>query len=331
MSQYVSAEKLSSLLKWPKLIQAIKDIFCATIECPPRLHYSIANASDSTAPPAGTMLIMPAWIPGKFIGVKQVNVFPGNSQLGLPGLSSQYLLSDGLTGMHLVQLDGNELTGRRTAAASALAASFLAREDASSLLILGAGKIAEKLVHAYLAIRPIRRIRIWNHRLASGERLTLKLQEQLKDRELDIACVPEESLAQAVGEADIVSAATLSNKPLIQGNWLTEGTHVDLVGAFTPAMRETDTDCIRLAEVFVDTRTGALSEPGDLLTPMKEGVFSANDVHADLFDLCRGTHRGRSQLENADQAITLFKSVGDSREDLAAAILAYNSLQNTAE
>ncbi|GGX87853.1 ornithine cyclodeaminase [Litchfieldella qijiaojingensis] len=311
----LDAEQVTEALPWDALVDALADIFTRTVHSPVRHHHHMQVPGD----PEATLLLMPAWLEGEYLGVKQVNVFPGNSNRGQPGLSSHYLLSCARTGRHLAQLEGNELTARRTAAASALAARYLARENASELLMVGAGRMARRLIPAHQAIRPIQRVRIWDIREASARALA----EEFQAEGIDAEAVAADGLAEAAGRADIISCATLSRDPLIQGEWLSPGTHLDLVGSFTPFMREADDEVMRRGAVFVDTRDGALSETGDLIDPLKAGVIQESDILADFPDLCAGRHAGRSALADPEQAITVFKSVGASVEDLAAAILAY--------
>jgi ornithine cyclodeaminase len=238
--------------------------------------------------------------------VKVVSVFPGNGARGLPAVSASYLLCDGATGQHLALIDGGEITRRRTAAASALAGSFLAREDAKSLLIVGSGHVGGLMAEAYRAVRPIERVMVWNIRRAGAERLAARLgAEAVTD------------LAAAVRQADIVSCATLSHEPIVRGEWLRPGTHLDLIGGFTPAMREADDDAVRRARVFIDT-DAALAEAGDLIDPIAHGALRREDIAGSLFSLCRGDEPGRRDPAE----ITLFKSVGSALEDLAAAGLA---------
>ncbi|EPX73976.1 ornithine cyclodeaminase family protein [Schizosaccharomyces octosporus yFS286] len=322
---FLSGETLVNYLPWHALIDALRDIFTKAIECPPRLHYPI-RSSVNKHETHGTMLIMPCWSPGEYIGVKQVNVFPNNSKKNLPNLASHYLLSDANSGTHLAQLDGGELTSRRTAAASALASTYLSRNDATSLLILGSGNVARNLIYAHCSVRPINKITVWNHRFENAAALVKSISADFPS--VTLCAIKNEDLEHAVKACDIISCATLSTSPIVKGSWIQPGTHIDLVGGFTPKMHEVDSACVSKAEVFVDTRSGALSEAGDLLTPIKEGAFSPEDVQADLFDLCREHHKGRAQLTSIQDAITLFKSVGDSREDLAAASLAYNTHKN---
>ncbi|WBW73194.1 ornithine cyclodeaminase-like protein [Schizosaccharomyces osmophilus] len=322
---FFSRDELVNYLPWNALIDALRDIFTKAIECPPRLHYPI-ESSVNEHEAHGTMLIMPCWSPGEYIGVKQVNVFPNNSKKNLPNLSSHYLLSDANTGIHLAQLDGGELTSRRTAAASALASKYLSRNDATSLLILGSGNVAKNLIYAHCSVRPIKKITVWNHRFENAIALVKSISGDFPS--INLCAVNDEDLEHTVRACDIISCATLSTSPIVKGSWIQPGTHIDLVGGFTPKMHEVDSACVSKASVFVDTRAGALSEAGDLLTPIKEGAFSPDDVQADLFDLSNEHHKGRAQLTNFQGAITLFKSVGDSREDLAAATLAYNTHKN---
>lgn len=314
----LDAEQVQNALPWGLMIDALSDIFARDDVCSPvRHHHNIQVPGE----PDATLLLMPAWIPGEFLGVKQVNVFPGNNARNLPGLSSHYQLSCGKTGRPLVLLEGNEITARRTAAASALASRFLSREDSSELLMVGAGRMARRLIPAHMSVRPIQHVRVWDRHSAGAEALVAELRESGIDAEV---CT-DDQLQQAAGHADIISCATMATEPLILGDWLKPGAHLDLVGSFTPTMRETDNRAMQRCNVFVDTRAGALSETGDLIIPIREGAFAEDSICAEFSELCRGLHGGRAALEDPANSITLFKSVGDSREDLAAAILAYRN------
>lgn len=312
---YLDAQKVAAALPWPALIDSLSHIFTQPVHSPVRHHHRI----DLPDAPAAMMLLMPAWIEGQYLGVKQVNVFPGNNALGLPALSSNYLLSCGKTGQPLAQLEGNELTARRTAAASALASRYLSRPDASRLLMVGSGRMARYLVPAHCSVRNIKQVTVTDLSLASAQ----KFAEELRSTGLQADAISLDQLEQATANADIISCATLSNEPLIYGDWLQPGVHLDLVGSFTPTMREADDVAVQRCDVFVDTRAGALAESGDLIIPMSNGSLATSDILAEFTELCAGTHRGRAQLENPHRAMTLFKSVGASIEDLAAAILAY--------
>jgi ornithine cyclodeaminase/alanine dehydrogenase-like protein (mu-crystallin family) len=300
-------------LAFAPLIDALRAMFAAGCEAPLRGTHRI-EAADGSA--AGTLLLMPAWRPGALLGIKTVAIFPGNAALGKPGLHSVYLLLDARTGEPLAQLDGDEITSRRTAAASALAAYYLAREDAARLLVVGTGRVASLMADAMRAVRPITQVQVWNHRAESAQALASRL------RESGIEAQAVLDLAEATARADIVSCATLATAPLIRGEWLREGTHLDLVGSFTPQMREADGECFARSRVFVDTEE-ALAKSGDLLGAMRETAFGPDRVQATLAELSRGTRAGRSDAAER----TLFKSVGSALEDLAAAELVWHAVQ----
>jgi ornithine cyclodeaminase/alanine dehydrogenase-like protein (mu-crystallin family) len=300
-------------LDFPSLVEALRQMFRAGAETPARHHHTIPVPDGAAA----TLLLMPAWQTGRNIGVKVVTVFPGNVGQDVPSVMGAYLLLDGRTGRPEVLVDGPALTARRTAAASALAASYLARPDCQRLLMVGTGALAAHLIEAHASVRPIVNVLVWGR---NAQKAT-KLAQRLTRRSLKVAATTD--LANAVRGAHIVSCATLSEAPLIQGHWLPLGVHVDLVGGFRPEMREADDDCIRRARVFVDTRAGALKEAGDIIQPLRSGVLSEDDIAGDLFDLARGTRGGRRYHDQ----ITLFKSVGTALEDLAGAQLALDNVR----
>ena len=299
----IDTARTRASLAFERLIPALREAFVAGAETPLRHRHMLTD---------GALLLMPAWQSSSALGVKIVSVFPGNGKLGLNSVSSTYLLCDGATGQHLAIIDGNEITGRRTAAASALAGSYLARPDASSLLIVGAGHVAAMMADAWRAVRPIRRVRVWNVRPARAATLA----NELRKRGFDAAAT--EDLEAAVSQADIVSCATLATEPLVRGEWLRPGVHLDLIGAFKPDMRECDDVALRRARVFIDT-DAALTEAGDLVQPINAGTFARDAVAGSLYTLCRNETPGRAGAAE----ITLFKSVGSAIEDLAAARLVY--------
>jgi ornithine cyclodeaminase/alanine dehydrogenase-like protein (mu-crystallin family) len=309
----VTAAEVDAALSFPALIGALREAFAGDITVPVRHHHEIARAGAATA----THLLMPAWTSagatGAYLGTKVVNVFPDNAKRGLPSIFGTYLLMSGETGETLAAIDGTRLTAWRTAAASALAASFLARADASRMVMVGAGALAPFLVRAHAAVRPIRRVSLWNRDPARAAAVAETLATE------GIAATPVTDLEQAVREADIVSCATLSREPLVKGAWLRAGAHLDLVGAYSPAMRESDDEAVRRARLFVDTRAGALKEGGDIVQPLADGVIRKGDIEAELSELCRGG----VTVERAADDITLFKSVGTAIEDLAAAMLVW--------
>ena len=308
-----SAEETRNLLPFGALIGALREMFRAGAAAPLRHHHTIALDGK----PVATMLLMPAWSSAGLGGVKIANVNPGNAAIGIPAVSSSYLLFDTGTGRHLAMLDGGELTDRRTAAVAALAATYLARPDARRLLVVGAGRVAGNLADAFRAVRPIEDVAVWDIDGAMAERLA----RRLNGAGFRAATAPD--LEAAVAGADIVSCATLATEPLISGAWLREGQHLDLIGSFTPGMREADDAAVRRARVFIDTE-GALQESGDLIAPLRSGALLREGIAGDLFDLCRCTVEGRED----SQEITLFKATGSALSDLAAATLANAILED---
>ena len=308
--RYFDAAATRNGLPFERLVPALREMFAQGCVVPPRHSHTVAAGSDGTL----TSLIMPAWVPGRCYGVKTVNIATGNARFGLPGLHSTYLLYDAVTGAPRAWMDGDQITARRTAAASALAATWLARADAHHILDVGAGQVAKLLPDAYRTVRPIDRVTVWARNDAQARAFVAELRE----RGWDARCA--QSLQAAAGVADIVSCATLATEPLLMGRWLRPGSHLDLIGSFTPAMREADDDCFAGAAVYVDTEE-ALAKSGDLLGPMSRGVFGAEDVKGSLARLARGQATGR---DTATQR-TVFKSVGTALEDLAAAMLVEES------
>jgi len=309
----ITADEIDRVLTYPALIEALREGFRADIELPVRHHHPIKQSGAEAM-----LLLMPAWSSGQgsFLGTKIVTVFPDNGKLSKAAVLGSYILMSGETGEPLAIIDGTSLTRWRTACASALAASYLAREDASHLVMVGAGALAPYLVRAHSAVRPIRRVTIWNRTRGNAVKAAFAI--ALGGIEPEIA----DDLEAAVREGDIVSCATLSATPLVKGKWLRKGAHLDLVGGFTPKMREADDDAVKKSRVYVDTRAGATKEAGDITQPLKSGALKKDGIQADLFELCRGEKKGRG----GNTQITLFKSVGTAIEDLAAAMLVWRSL-----
>lgn len=298
-----------SALPWRELIIALEEMFRSNCVMPVRHHHDMEVPGEAQA----VMLLMPAWVPGEHIGVKILNLFPDNHRRALPTIIGSYLLSSGKTGEMLAMVEGGELTARRTAATSALAARYLSRADSQTLLMAGTGRLSLNLMEAHCVNRPLKRFLVWGRDQSKAEETAARA------RALGLPAEAVRDLAAAAGEADIISCATLSEEPLIQGAWLKPGTHLDLVGAFKPSMRESDDEAVLRSCLFVDTRAGALKEGGDLVQPLQAGLIGSDHIRAELADLVQGRHPGRQ----SNGEITLFKSVGAALEDLAGAILAY--------
>lgn len=318
----ISSADVDRALTHAGLVETLREGFRRDVVQPVRHHHNMERPDGADS----TLLLMPAWSDlvaagtsdGGQIGVKIVTVTPDNNAIGKPAIMGLYLLFDSKTGEPLAMIDGQRLTQWRTACASALAATYLAREDASKLLVVGAGALCPFLAEAHSAVRPIEEIRIWNRTPANAEKAAAGLREAGKT--VSVAS----DLDEAVGWADIVSCATISPDPLVRGACLRPGAHVDLVGAFTPKLRESDDEAIRRARVFVDTRAGATKEAGDIVQALASGALSEYAIVADLFELTRGERQGRE----SDDEITLFKSVGAALEDLAAGVAVYEALND---
>jgi ornithine cyclodeaminase len=295
-------------LTFERLVPALRQAFVDDVQVPPRHVHQIEAGADR-----GTVLIMPAWSTAGYLGIKTINIFPGNGARGLPGLHATYLLYDAHTGVPLASMDGNEITARRTAAASALGASLLARANARRLLVLGTGRVARLLPAAHASVRAIGEVTVWNHRPESARDLAAQWRAEGLDAR------PATDLEAAVRNADIVSCATLATTPLVRGEWLAPGSHLDLIGSFTPAMKEADPASFgHGARVFVDTGE-ALLKAGDLLDAIAAGTLAPEDVEGTLSQLCRGERAGRRSAAER----TVFKAVGSALEDLAAAALVW--------
>lgn len=305
--RFITAEEVDAALDFPSVIEAMQRAFRGGIEAPLRHRHAIAGEEENS------LLLMPAWTTTsekRFVGSKILTVYPDNASRGLASTTATYFLMSGETGFPLAAIDGHELTVWRTAAASALASRYLSRVDARKLLVVGAGSLAPYLARAHASVRPIVEISIWNRTLARAETLA----SFLRNKNLNAKAVT--NLEAAAREADIISCATLSTVPLIRGAWLREGAHLDLVGGFTPNMREADEDALTRARVYVDT-PAALKEAGDIVAPLRSGALLESGIQGDLFGLCQNKVKGRGGARE----ITLFKSVGSAIEDLAAAIL----------
>jgi ornithine cyclodeaminase len=258
-----------------------------------------------------SFLGLPAWSPGRRLGVKLVTVFPGNTTLAapVPSVQAVYVLFDGEDGSPVALVDGTELTYRKTAADSALGSRFLSSPDARTLLMVGAGGLAPHLVAAHRAVRPsIERVLLWNRSRSRAEAVAA-----------DLGADAVDDLATAVPQADIVCTATMAKEPLVEGQWLRPGAHLDLVGAFLPDHREVDDEAVLRAELYVDTREVTTVEDGDLAIPLAAGTIDIDDIRADLYQLCRG----EVTVDRGRDTITLFENGGGGHLDLMTADLVW--------
>lgn len=301
---FIDARAVHAALEWRALVDALREAFRAGANAPVRSSHSVTPEGDR-------LLLMPAW-DASSLGVKIVTVFPRNPARGLASVSALYLLLDAATGRPCALIDGEAITLRRTAAASALASLYLSRPDSRTLLAVGPGRLAPYMVAAHRAVRQIERVLLWGRDRGRADALAEKLRAQGTPAQ---SCA---TLAEGLAAADIVTCATTSREPIVRGAAVRPGTHVDLVGAFTAEMRESDDELVAQSSVFVDTFAAGLKEAGDLVQPIAAGRIAREHVQAELADLCAGRHPGRRTA----QEITLFKSVGTALEDLCAARLA---------
>jgi ornithine cyclodeaminase len=308
----VTAEEVHELCAWEDLIEALAEGHRG-----PKPQVGRASLESGDGAKRQSYIDMPAWQPGVAMGSKLVTVMPDNPDgAGLPAVQALYCLFDGRTGSPLAVIDGTALTYRKTAADSALGSRLLSRNNSRVLLMVGAGGLAPYLVAAHLAARPsLDRVLVWNRRMDKAEALARELART------GVAASASE-LEPAVRLADIVSCATASTAPLVAGGWLRPGTHLDLVGGFTPDMRECDDDCVRRARLFVDSRWFAIDQAGDLGDPIRRGIVARDKVEADLFELCASA----SQFERRPGDITLFKNAGGAHLDLFTALHIWSRL-----
>lgn len=304
----VPDHQIADFLNYPDLIEALRDIFQTDYTMPLRHHHFYKTADDDE----NTLILMPVWN-NEYMGMKQVTVAPANARKNMPSIFARYQLSNAKTGEPLALMNAAELTARRTACTSALASSYLSRKESETLLVVGGGKVAQHLVQAHLAVRNFRKVSVW-----------MRNQDKLNDfigslQQEGIQAEAVSSLEKSARGADVISCATLSETPVIKGEWVKPGAHLDMIGSHKPNTRETDDEAIRKSTLFVDSRIGALHETGELAIPIAAGLISEKDVQADIAELVKGLHPGRTSAEE----ITLFKSAGLAIEDLAAALLVY--------
>lgn len=300
---------VKAALPWPLLISELRDTFAKGVTQPLRSAHPVPVPGE----PDATFLAMPAWEEGGKLAVKILFIAPGNASRNLPAVNATVMVFDAVTGQAEAVMEGAELTARRTAATSAMAADFMARKNAKSLLIVGSGTIAGNLVQAHRVVRDYDSVKIWARNRDKARALAEQFEGVSVASDLDAA----------VAEADVIATATITSEPLIKGSLLKPGAHLDLVGGFTRDMREADTNAVKRAGggIIVDTYDGAMAEAGDLTQPLAAGDISNSDIVGDLAELCRGEAVPRKD----DEQITLFKSVGAALEDFVAARIAASS------
>lgn len=308
--RFVTEADVARVLSFPVLVAALEDAHRR-----PKIDVLDSYLGDERA----QYVIRSAVDHGRFMASKMYTSFPANLAAGkLPAVQAMCVLFDGADGRPLAVIDGTTITHWRTAADSALGAKLLAPAAPETLLIVGAGKIAHWLVRAHRAVRPsLGRVLIWNRSRDRAEALA----ERLTQEGLDARIVAD--LDAATAQADVISSCTRSHTPLIKGACLKLGTHLDLVGGYTPQTREADDEAASRARVFVDRRETAFDGVGDILQPIASGAISEADVLGDLYDLASGRVEGRTAATD----ITFFKNAGGGHLDLIACETVYRRLE----
>lgn len=307
---YYSAADLSAALPYALLIEALgRDLKRdRDIASPLRISHDVSERADK-------LLTMPSWEEGKLIGIKLVTIFSGNSAIGKPGVQGVYAVFDGQDGAPKAIFDGTELTLRRTAALGALASKYLSDANAVRMLVMGTGALALHLARAHAAIRRWDSISIWGRSFDKANALA----ETLRAEGLPASAV--ESAEAAAREAGVIACATSTVEPILRSDWVSPGTHVNLMGSYAPHMQEAEAALIARAKGFVDNRSAVLSEAGDIMVPIRDGLIDESWIRADISDLARGA---RPELGPDD--ITVFKSVGWGALDLIAGRAAMNNM-----
>lgn len=304
---FINDEFIDSNTNFPELIALLKREFTESdIEVPMRHHHDFKNPKEKMD---SALLIMPAWNPGNEIGVKIVTVSPNNSKYDLPSIQGTYIYLDAHKGSLKAILSAKSLTVKRTAATSALAASFLAKKNASSILMIGTGALSKELILAHASVRSIKSVYVWGRNHSKAEQIC----KDLKNEGFSMMAI--KNIDEKISDVDIISCATLSKTPLVLGKYLQSGQHIDLVGSYKKDMREADDDAITKSNIYLDSYLGGLNESGDIVIPLSKGIITEKDIKADLFELCQLKKEGRIN----DDEITIFKSVGHALEDLVAA------------
>ena len=297
-----NAEGMAECLDYEALIEALRSGLTGTGSSPSRMRLETGSDDDRKL-----LLVKPAW-DDHVVMIKLLTLNEKNRQAEPPFIQGVIVVFDQATGSPSCVMDARELTCRRTAAASALAADYLAVRDAEVLTLIGTGKLAPHMALAHAVNRPIRRVNVFGRSPEKAETTA----DAIRSANPAISTRVAADLPKAVGEAQIVCAATSSSSPVVRGAWISDGTHIDLVGSYRPDTRESDDAAIGMARVFVDDRAAAMREAGDILIPIEKGVISKSDVIGDLTELCSGMVRGRI----SDNEVTAFKSVGMALEDL---------------
>ena len=305
----IGPEEVHAALSYPALIDALEETFSGEFSMPPRNVFLLDENSDTH----DAFAVLPSWNTS-LIGVKAFTYFPSNSE-PYKSLYSKILLFDRAHGEPLALVDGTTVTFWRTAGISGLATRLLARENAETLLLLGTGNLATYIIRANASVRPLKRVLVWGRTASNAGKVVDQMNAELDDIEVSVV----DNLEEACGQSDIIVSATGSHEPLVKGDWVKPGTHTDFIGNHHADKRECDTALVLKSKVYADSYANCFKEAGEILVPISEGVFTKEDVVADLSEMCSGS----APLRQGDDEVTLFKSIGMGISDLVGAGLAY--------
>ena len=301
--KYFDMKAIQTALPYPLLVEALAQGLQQFAQTPARSFFS-PNQD------ASCVMIMPAWRPHQMMGVKLVSVWPENNAKGESAVSAVYVVISCLDGRPLAVLDGTELTLRRTAAAAALAAKRLARENSETLAVLGTGSLSVPLVQAHTDTMRLKNVLVWGRQFHKTQRVV----KQLKELGIEVRAMGD--LEETLALSDVVAVATTATEPFLKADWVKPGTHISLVGAFTPQMAEAEPVLMARSQLFADCRASVLEKGGEVFQAIKQGLVLDSDIIADLAELT--AHSDRNWRHDG-QAITVFKSVGFALLDLIAA------------
>ena len=313
---FINKEKIASLLPMNECIEVMEKMFAslAAGEClQPLRNIMRLPGSD------GLLGMMPCYAGTlDVMGIKVITVFHANSEAGLPSHQGVVILFDAKHGQPLMLFDALEITAIRTAAASAVATKLLSRNDSSTLAILGSGEQAKRHIEAMLLVREIKRINIWSRKKENAKSLADQVSDQYSE-EVNVFTDAKD----AIEHANIICTTTASKEPILKGDWIAAGTHINAVGSSTPMARELDTAAIVRSKLFTDRYESVFNEAGDFLIPKKEGAINDDHVKAEIGEVIAGTKKGRESNEE----ITVFKSLGIAAEDIFSAFHIYEKLK----
>ena len=301
--KYFDTKAIQTALPYPLLVEALAQGLQQFAQTPARSFFS-PNQD------ASCVMIMPAWRPHQMMGVKLVSVWPENNAKGESAVSAVYVVISCLDGRPLAVLDGTELTLRRTAAAAALAAKRLARENSETLAVLGTGSLSVPLVQAHTDTMRLKNVLVWGRQFHKTQRVV----KQLKELGIEVRAMGD--LEETLALSDVVAVATTATEPFLKADWVKPGTHISLVGAFTPQMAEAEPVLMARSQLFADCRASVLEKGGEVFQAIKQGLVLDSDIIADLAELTAQSDRN---WRHDGQAITVFKSVGFALLDLIAA------------